>query len=57
MTSRKVAIRELHEIRMVEGHTRIERGKRVMCWSGFPPEGLHQFKSLRLSDMSTACLW
>jgi hypothetical protein len=32
----KVAIRGLREIRMVENHTRIERRKRVSCWSGFP---------------------
>jgi hypothetical protein len=30
-TSRKVVIRRPHEIRMVEGHTQTERGKRVTC--------------------------
>jgi hypothetical protein len=29
----------------------------VACWSGFPLQGVHRFKSLRLSDMMTACLW
>jgi hypothetical protein len=24
----------------------------VAYWSGFPPQGVHRFKSLRLSDMS-----
>jgi hypothetical protein len=24
----------------------------VSCWSGFPPQGVHRFESLRLSDMS-----
>jgi hypothetical protein len=57
MTSRKIAICEPREIRMVEGHTRIEQGKRVTCWSDFPLQGVHRFKSLRLSDMSIACLW
>jgi hypothetical protein len=36
-----------HEIRMVEGPTWTECGKRVVCWSGFPLWGVH-----RLSDMS-----
>jgi hypothetical protein len=40
------------EIRMVEGHTRTERGKRVTCWSGFPLPGVHRFESPQLSDMS-----
>jgi hypothetical protein len=35
-TSQKVAIRGLHEIRMIEDHTWTERGKHVVCWSGFP---------------------
>jgi hypothetical protein len=34
--SRKVAIRGPREIRMVEDHTRTERGKYVSCWLGFP---------------------
>jgi hypothetical protein len=42
---------------MVDGHTWIERGKCVACWSGFPLQGVHRFESPRLSDMSTACLW
>jgi hypothetical protein len=57
MTSRKVAIRGPHDIRMVDGHTRIERGKQVACWSSFPLQGVHQFESPRLLDMSIACLW
>jgi hypothetical protein len=48
----KVAIRGPREIRMVEGHTRTEREKRVTCWLGFPLHGVHWFESLRLSDMS-----
>jgi hypothetical protein len=43
--SRKVAICGPREIRMVEGHTRTEREKRVACWSGFPLHGVHRFKS------------
>jgi hypothetical protein len=42
---------------MVEDHTQSEREKRVACWLGFPLQGVHQFESPRLSDMSTACLW
>jgi hypothetical protein len=42
---------------MVEGHTWTEQGKRVVCWLGFPLQGVHRFESPRLSDMSTACLW
>jgi hypothetical protein len=57
MTSRKVVIHEPREIRMVDDHTRTERGKRVACWSNFPIEGMHQFESPRLLDMSTAYLW
>jgi hypothetical protein len=34
--SLNVAIYGPHEIRMVEGHTRTERGMRVACWSDFP---------------------
>jgi hypothetical protein len=45
MTSRKVALRGPREIRMVEGHTRTERGKRVSCWSGFPLQDVHRFES------------
>jgi hypothetical protein len=36
MTSWKVAMHWLCEIRMVWDHTRTERGKHVSCWSGFP---------------------
>jgi hypothetical protein len=54
---RNVAIRGLCEIRMVRDHMRTERGKSVACWSGFPLQGVHRFKSLWLSDRSTACLW
>jgi hypothetical protein len=56
MTSRKVVIHEPREIRMVDDHTRTERGKRVACWSDFPIEGMHRFESPRLLDMSTAYL-
>jgi hypothetical protein len=34
--SRKVAIRGLREIHMVEGHMRTKHRKHVTCWSGFP---------------------
>jgi hypothetical protein len=54
---RNIAIRGLHEICMVEGHTQIERGKRVACWSDFPLHGVYRFKSLRLSYMSITHLW
>jgi hypothetical protein len=57
MTTWKVAIRGLCEIRMVEGHTWTERGIDVVCWSGSPLHGVYQFELLWLSDMSTACLW
>jgi hypothetical protein len=36
MTTRKVAMRWLHEIHMVWDHMRTEHGMRVACWSGFP---------------------
>jgi hypothetical protein len=42
---------------MVWDHTRTERGMRVVCWSSFSLQGVHRFESLRLLDMSTACLW
>jgi hypothetical protein len=42
---------------MVEDHTWTEHGKRVVCWLGFSLQGVYRFESLRLSDMSTACLW
>jgi hypothetical protein len=32
---------ESREIRMVEDHMQTERGKRVVCWSGFPLHGVH----------------
>jgi hypothetical protein len=57
MTSEKVAIHGSCEIRMVEGHKWTKHGKHVACWSGFPLQGVHRFESLRLSDMSTSCLW
>jgi hypothetical protein len=56
-TSWKVAIRGPREICMVEGHTWIEHGKCVTCWLSFSLQGVHRFKSPRLSNMSTACLW
>jgi hypothetical protein len=52
MTVRKVAICGPCEIRMVLDHTWTERGKRVACWSDFPLQGVHQFESSQLSDMS-----
>jgi hypothetical protein len=51
-TSWIVAICGPREIRMVEGHTRTERGKHVACWSGFPLQGVHRFELPRLSYMS-----
>jgi hypothetical protein len=51
-TSWKVAICGPREIRMVEGHTRTEHKKRVVCWSGFSLQGVHWFESPRLLDMS-----
>jgi hypothetical protein len=54
--SRMVAIHGPREIRMVKGHTCIEHEKRVPCWSIFPLQDVHRFKSPRLSDMSTAYL-
>jgi hypothetical protein len=54
---RNVAIRGSCEIRMVNGHTRTKRGKRVACWSGFPLQGVHRFELPRLSDISTAYSW
>jgi hypothetical protein len=50
--SQRVAICGLREIHMVLDHTRTEHGNRVACWSGFPLQGVHRFKSPRLSDMS-----
>jgi hypothetical protein len=37
---------------MVVDHMRTERGKCVVCWLGFPLQGIHRFESPRLSDMS-----
>jgi hypothetical protein len=37
---------------MVVDHTWTEHGKRVTCWLGFSLQGVHQFESPRLSDMS-----
>jgi hypothetical protein len=48
----KVAICGPREIRMVIDHTWTEHGKCVACWSGFPLQRVHQFKSPWLSDMS-----
>jgi hypothetical protein len=45
MTVQKVAICGSCEIRMVFDHTRTERGKRVVCWSGFLLQGVHRFES------------
>jgi hypothetical protein len=50
--ARMVAICGPLEIHMVLNHTRTERGKRVACWSSFFLQGVHRFKSPRLSDMS-----
>jgi hypothetical protein len=44
-TMQKVAICGPREIRMVLDHTRTKRGKRVACWSGFPLQSVHRFKS------------
>jgi hypothetical protein len=55
-TLQKVVVRGPHEIRMVKGHMRTERGNHVACWSGFPLQYVHRFESLRLSDMSN-CLF
>jgi hypothetical protein len=48
----KVAICGPREIHMVLNHMQTERGKCVACWSGFPLQGVHRFKSSQLSDMS-----
>jgi hypothetical protein len=45
MTMQMVAIWVLCEIHMVLKHTWTERGKRVVCWSGFPLQGVHRFES------------
>jgi hypothetical protein len=52
MTVWKVAMCRPREIHMALDHTWTERGKRVVCWSGFPLQGVHRFESPRLSDMS-----
>jgi hypothetical protein len=53
MTTKNIAICGPREIHMVldQDHIRAERGKRVVCWSDFPLQGVHRFESLRLSDM------
>jgi hypothetical protein len=51
-TVRKVDICGPREIRVVLDHMRIEREKRVACWSGFHLQGFHRFESPQLSDMS-----
>jgi hypothetical protein len=43
-------------IRMVLNHTWTERGKHVACWSSFPLQGVHQFESSQLLDMSNRML-
>jgi hypothetical protein len=45
MMTRKVAICGSREICMVLDHTQTEREKRVVCWSGSPLQGVHQFES------------
>jgi hypothetical protein len=45
MTTRKVSICRLCDIRMVEGHMRTKHGKHVVCWSGFPLLMKHRFES------------
>jgi hypothetical protein len=40
------------KICMVEDHMRIGHEKSMACWSGFPLQSVHRFKSPRLSDMS-----
>jgi hypothetical protein len=37
---------------MVRDHMQIKRGGCMACWSGFSQQGVHRFKSSRLSDMS-----
>jgi hypothetical protein len=37
---------------MVRNHTQIKCGGRLACGSSFPLQGVHRFKSPRLSDMS-----
>jgi hypothetical protein len=37
---------------MVWDHTQMKHLGCMARWSGFPMQGVHQFKSLRLSDMS-----
>jgi hypothetical protein len=41
MTRERFAIHGPHETRMIESHTWTERGKCVVCWSGFPLYGVH----------------
>jgi hypothetical protein len=50
--SQKVDVCGPREICMVLNHTRTDHEKRVACWSDFPLQGVHRFKSPRLSDMS-----
>jgi hypothetical protein len=52
MMAEKVAICGSCEMRMFLDHMRTEHGKRVVCWSGFPLQGVHRFESPRLSDMN-----
>jgi hypothetical protein len=55
--SQKVAMCWPREIRMIWDHTRTKCGIRMVRWSGFPLQNVHQFESPLLSDMSIACLW
>jgi hypothetical protein len=41
---RKVAICGPREICMILDHTWTEHGKHVVCWSGFPLQGVHQLE-------------
>jgi hypothetical protein len=41
----KVAICGSCEVCTVLDHTRTKRGKRVVCWSGFPIQSIHRFES------------
>jgi hypothetical protein len=47
-----VAICGPREIHMIVNHTRTEHEKCVACWLSFPLQGVHQFKSSWLSDIS-----
>jgi hypothetical protein len=55
--SRKVVMCWPCEICMIWDHTQTECVMRVACWSDFALQGVHGFKSPRLSDMSIDYLW